>query len=120
MIRRPPRSTLFPYTTLFRSHLPGPMQPGLDRLRLDAQQPGGFFHAQSLDDSRHEDSAEGWRWLFGGFLDQIQDLSLLHWALRLVNSWKAYDFGLGGVGGRGLALAFRLSQPAKRFVDDNA
>src|SRR5688572_31787570 len=24
MIRRPPRSTLFPYTTLFRSHEPGP------------------------------------------------------------------------------------------------
>src|SRR2546427_7795545 len=24
MIRRPPRSTLFPYTTLFRSHLPLP------------------------------------------------------------------------------------------------
>src|SRR3712207_7193507 len=24
MIRRPPRSTLFPYTTLFRSHLAGP------------------------------------------------------------------------------------------------
>src|SRR3989449_6957839 len=24
MIRRPPRSTLFPYTTLFRSHLPHP------------------------------------------------------------------------------------------------
>src|SRR2546422_3183941 len=23
MIRRPPRSTLFPYTTLFRSHMPG-------------------------------------------------------------------------------------------------
>src|SRR2546430_9239129 len=23
MIRRPPRSTLFPYTTLFRSHAPG-------------------------------------------------------------------------------------------------
>src|SRR5256885_11685694 len=28
MIRRPPRSTLFPYTTLFRSPAPG-MQPGL-------------------------------------------------------------------------------------------
>src|SRR3712207_8983204 len=32
MIRRPPRSTLFPYTTLFRSAaergLPGPEQPG--------------------------------------------------------------------------------------------
>src|SRR3712207_7616823 len=28
MIRRPPRSTLFPYTTLFRSHSPG----AVDRL----------------------------------------------------------------------------------------
>src|SRR5687768_17805496 len=26
MIRRPPRSTLFPYTTLFRSHLPPPAE----------------------------------------------------------------------------------------------
>src|SRR5256885_14266510 len=25
MIRRPPRSTLFPYTTLFRSHMPKPV-----------------------------------------------------------------------------------------------
>src|SRR3712207_7097441 len=31
MIRRPPRSTLFPYTTLFRS---------LARVRMHAQQPG--------------------------------------------------------------------------------
>src|SRR5256885_11245716 len=27
MIRRPPRSTLFPYTTLFRSGFPGPQGP---------------------------------------------------------------------------------------------
>src|SRR3712207_7125576 len=27
MIRRPPRSTLFPYTTLFRSHLHRPRRP---------------------------------------------------------------------------------------------
>src|SRR2546427_6112962 len=27
MIRRPPRSTLFPYTTLFRSRCPGPGVP---------------------------------------------------------------------------------------------
>src|SRR3990167_5546553 len=27
MIRRPPRSTLFPYTTLFRSQQPGPVCP---------------------------------------------------------------------------------------------
>src|SRR3989337_1843041 len=36
MIRRPPRSTLFPYTTLFRSrerimHAGGPEQSGVDR-----------------------------------------------------------------------------------------
>src|SRR3712207_8370813 len=32
MIRRPPRSTLFPYTPLFRSRLPG--QPGQPPARL--------------------------------------------------------------------------------------
>src|SRR5256885_11197974 len=37
MIRRPPRSTLFPYTTLFRSRLaPGrPRRPGAARARVD-------------------------------------------------------------------------------------
>src|SRR3712207_8408146 len=37
MIRRPPRSTLFPYTTLFRSHLPpGQLRLGriLDRVAI--------------------------------------------------------------------------------------
>src|SRR3712207_8311880 len=33
MIQRPPRSTLFPYTTLFRSDRPD--QPGLDHLAHD-------------------------------------------------------------------------------------
>src|SRR2546430_9249679 len=28
MIRRPPRSTLFPYTTLFRSDVPRDLEPG--------------------------------------------------------------------------------------------
>src|SRR3989441_7562944 len=35
MIRRPPRSTLFPYTTLFRSRFPAPrggLAPGADHL----------------------------------------------------------------------------------------
>src|SRR3712207_8678201 len=32
MILRPPRSTLFPYTTLFRSHPHGRLGPPLDRL----------------------------------------------------------------------------------------
>src|SRR3712207_8659554 len=48
MIRRPPRSTLFPYTTLFRS-APGPSSVLLDGLHLDQdvelvadQQPPGL------------------------------------------------------------------------------
>src|SRR3989441_13268657 len=41
MIRRPPRSTLFPYTTLFRSRRGVPAEPPADRLahRLPPRQP---------------------------------------------------------------------------------
>src|SRR5690349_25164561 len=39
MIRRPPRSTLFPYTTLFRSRSPSRRA---SRLRTAATLPGGF------------------------------------------------------------------------------
>src|SRR2546422_5034169 len=42
MIRRPPRSTLFPYTTLFRSRRPGAgeefLEPGVTRRQKVAQQ----------------------------------------------------------------------------------
>src|SRR3712207_8299852 len=34
MIRRPPRSTLFPYTTLFRSDFDEGIQGGLEQLRV--------------------------------------------------------------------------------------
>src|SRR3989454_9785675 len=37
MIRRPPRSTLFPYTTLFRSQRVPPTTHGEDRVRLRRQ-----------------------------------------------------------------------------------
>src|SRR3712207_7982397 len=37
MIRRPPRSTLFPYTTLFRSHVTTKINPALGFVR---QNPG--------------------------------------------------------------------------------
>src|SRR6266550_8362554 len=39
MIRRPPRSTLFPYTTLFRSHrvVDEPIEPGQLPVRGDAK-----------------------------------------------------------------------------------
>src|SRR3712207_8324053 len=42
MIRRPPRSTLFPYTTLFRSREPHPVEGlGRHQERLQGVQPPG-------------------------------------------------------------------------------
>src|SRR5207302_4045874 len=46
MIRRPPRSTLFPYTTLFRS---GPVPGNRGRLRLDR---GGRRSASTIQDRK--------------------------------------------------------------------
>src|SRR5690348_17407770 len=51
MIRRPPRSTLFPYTTLFRSYAPGgrddskERQSAWDIIRFEPQ-PGAHRRAQ--------------------------------------------------------------------------
>src|SRR3989442_10433397 len=52
MIRRPPRSTLFPYTTLFRSHLvqPGDLGEAVGGrlLERDAKQVGGVHQPADL------------------------------------------------------------------------
>src|SRR3712207_7347091 len=50
MIRRPPRSTLFPYTTLFRSRragadVPGPRRRPQPQLRRAVGRPGHGAHA---------------------------------------------------------------------------
>src|SRR5258708_22312771 len=63
MIRRPPRSTLFPYTTLFRSRLPapeGPLRSGRQRGH-GALRPGeirGRLGAQGLADARADRQIE--------------------------------------------------------------
>src|SRR2546430_13620388 len=62
MIRRPPRSTLFPYTTLFRSHVEvdaPPREPGrvLDRNRGDAPYDTGRLRLPE-DRGREERSEE--------------------------------------------------------------
>src|SRR2546426_12325790 len=54
MIRRPPRSTLFPYTTLFRSHrrMGGWLRAGVDlQVRLDPVSAGepDSLHAADAD-----------------------------------------------------------------------
>src|SRR2546430_16212245 len=43
MIRRPPRSTLFPYTTLFRSMVPDPLRNELRTLAALVGAGGGRF-----------------------------------------------------------------------------
>src|SRR3712207_8559937 len=59
MIRRPPRSTLFPYTTLFRSAAGAPGGPR-DRDPLDVapvQHPLGRLHDDRRGQGRHPDGA---------------------------------------------------------------
>src|SRR3712207_6858329 len=51
MIRRPPRSTLFPYTTLFRSHLAAPLDDGAAGRRDER---GGGRDAPRPDRRRHD------------------------------------------------------------------
>src|SRR5258708_27203551 len=48
MIRRPPRSTLFPYTTLFRSTNPFPEAMASSRAFLPSTGMGGFLSPPSL------------------------------------------------------------------------
>src|SRR2546426_5603748 len=61
MIRRPPRSTLFPYTTLFRSHRRHRVEESLDdhppRDRVapergDVRRPGSPHHVQDRKSTR--------------------------------------------------------------------
>src|SRR5256885_10098293 len=65
MIRRPPRSTLFPYTTLFRSPgiAVGAMTVLKDNPRLTARRPG-------------EAEWCPWRFVFDGLLRTVVDKSL--------------------------------------------
>src|SRR5256885_2603032 len=71
MIRRPPRSTLFPYTTLFRSREPADVRGALRPLELgnvaDAEEDGGLRQAvhghvqQSREAGERPAQAEGER-----------------------------------------------------------
>src|SRR5436189_1147989 len=48
MIRRPPRSTLFPYTTLFRSQLHGSPAPDRQRKRVAHAREAAAEHEQPV------------------------------------------------------------------------
>src|SRR2546422_9393405 len=57
MIRRPPRSTLFPYTTLFRSHpTVGALRDEVEGVVLHGEPLGGRDVAQALHDRVRSDA----------------------------------------------------------------
>src|SRR5215510_5521437 len=76
MIRRPPRSTLFPYTTLFRSS-----GIGLNEKRIAAFKEGGLDHIQlSFQDSTRE---------MNDFLSSTKTFELKQKVAKLI---KKYDY----------------------------
>src|SRR2546422_2296217 len=88
MIRRPPRSTLFPYTTLFRSLLLWLWESGNPALGAGFPSAGeksavGLFHGASFPRSEEHTS-------------ELQ--SRLHLVCRLLLEKKKYSSDLGGPG----------------------
>src|SRR3712207_7169259 len=84
MIRRPPRSTLFPYTTLFRSLGEDPLGPAVvGRVRGDDAAPGIVGQSQAVQlaahvghvgRSRHRGVLAGLhRVLLGGQAEGVED-----------------------------------------------
>src|SRR5256886_16482470 len=91
MIRRPPRSTLFPYTTLFRSA----EQCHLERRRARRQRDGDGERDAELDgrdDERGRDDGDSQRGDAGGERAENQDLQSAH-------AQQQRDDGLEGGGG---------------------
>src|SRR5689334_24520596 len=54
MIRRPPRSTLFPYTTLFRSGRVDRDEPGAEERQAERDQQRGARHGHARRPPHHE------------------------------------------------------------------
>src|SRR2546429_9128870 len=100
MIRRPPRSTLFPYTTLFRSRL------GLDEITRVDPQPGEDDLLKA--EAQRLEHAEGLRTAaqvahaaLAGNGDEAPDVtSLLGLARRTLDAQSTVDSLLGELAGR--------------------
>src|SRR5256885_13800624 len=59
MIRRPPRSTLFPYTTLFRSAWAGGLLEAAQALPVDGAGGGAAVQLLIIDQGVHGEAASG-------------------------------------------------------------
>src|SRR3712207_6962258 len=75
MIRRPPRSTLFPYTTLFRSGW------GVDRLRDTGEVAGSPEALEHADRAERNDPILRTHDRYGHRIDQVELDPSWHWCL---------------------------------------
>src|SRR3989304_6232346 len=97
MIRRPPRSTLFPYTTLFRSSVPGNVGTS-DKMRCsDCAGPDGRASRCRDRKSTRLNSSHGYISYAVFFFNdtattEIYTLSL-HDALPIFRAWQRRDIG---------------------------
>src|SRR5258706_10023050 len=101
MIRRPPSSTLFPYTTLFRSHH---RIIGFDELHVMALRP------QLRDGLRGEAPLQPQRLTLARLLDAVNPARLLDGCLDVA--------AIAGEGGVDLQVRLRLAVAAHRAEDD--
>src|SRR2546422_3946985 len=89
MIRRPPRSTLFPYTTLFRSLLAAAGAGGGGGREADGSRAGGRMRAARLQSRSEEHTSE------------LQSRLHLVWRPLLVKkNWRRYWYSPQFIGGR--------------------
>ena len=85
MIRRPPRSTLFPYTTLFRSQSNKEFRDGLNT------NPNIFRLTQG-----QSPNSMNVKYGYGGTLEKIYDTKTMNSiAMQGTGGWGAFDFGSG-------------------------
>src|SRR3712207_7476675 len=72
MIRRPPRSTLFPYTTLFRSKSPKPSNPTLPPPVTPANPPEDSASEASEQENTPPEPVSG-RHIYGDFIKRSEE-----------------------------------------------
>src|SRR3712207_9500055 len=111
MIRRPPRSTLFPYTTLFRS------------TRFESAYPTNLEDPEFtklLDDNNVEVTAVGPRTTLGSVLLSLLPLLVfIAIFIYLGRATRRQLAGMGGIGGigRSRARGFAAERPDTSFWD---
>src|ERR1041385_5147096 len=114
MIRRPPRSTLFPYTTLFRSVA----YPRFDGIHADAEKARDLFVAEAVEPELHRLALAGGK--FRDLLVQLPPLDLFFLLRGVIRRRDRRHLRLRVVDVFGLAAPLRRGLRAETVVRDVA